>query len=130
MAAAAALTDSRTASDPDIRNPYTERVFRIPAPIAAEHAAGRGPYVGSGGHKLTTVADWNLRLLRGDRLYPNSGIVTAKTSQGNSSDEALQVRLDRRFAHGFQLAASYTWSKFIDSTSEGVAIKTSSSPTA
>jgi hypothetical protein len=28
--------------------------------------------------------------------------------------------LDRRFTHGFQLAASYTWSKFIDSTSEGV----------
>jgi hypothetical protein len=47
--------------------------------------------------------------------------VIAKTSQGNSSYHALQARLDRRFGHGFQLAASYTWSKFIDSTSEGLA---------
>src|SRR5262249_60669190 len=39
---------------------------------------------------------------------------------GNSSYHALQARADRRFARGFQLTASYTWSKMIDSTSEGV----------
>jgi hypothetical protein len=32
----------------------------------------------------------------------------------------LQTRLDRRFAHGFQLAAAYTWSKIIDSISDGI----------
>jgi hypothetical protein len=32
----------------------------------------------------------------------------------------LQARVERRFARGFQVAASYTWSKFMDSTSEGV----------
>ena len=118
-AAAPALTDSRTAIDPDIRNPYTERWsfgFQRQLPQSTVLDVS---YVGSESHKLTTVADWNPRLLNGVRLYPNSGTVIAKTSQGNSSYEALQTRLDRRFAHGFQLAASYTWSKFIDSTSEG-----------
>jgi hypothetical protein len=37
---------------------------------------------------------------------------------GNSSYHALQARVDRRFGHGFQVAASYTWSKAIDSTSD------------
>jgi hypothetical protein len=55
------------------------------------------------------------------RLYPNYGPVVVKTSEGNSSYHALQTRLDRRFARGFQMSASYTWSKFIDSTSDGVA---------
>jgi hypothetical protein len=118
--AAPALTDSRTAIDPDIRNPYTERWsfgFQRQLPQSTVLDVS---YVGSESHKLTTVADWNPRLLSGDRQYPNSGIVIAKTSQGNSSYEALQARLDRRFAHGFAVAAAYTWSKFIDSTSEGV----------
>src|SRR5262249_1060800 len=42
------------------------------------------------------------------------------TSQGNSAYHALQGRLDRRFARRFQLTAAYTWSKFIDSTSDGI----------
>jgi hypothetical protein len=42
-------------------------------------------------------------------------------NEGNSSYHALQTRLDRRFGHGFQLAASYTWSKDIDSASDFVA---------
>ena len=75
-------------------------------------------YVGSESHRLTTRADWNPRLLTGVRLYPDFGQVTVRTSEGNSSYHAFQTRLDRRFSHGLQLAASYTWSKFIDSTSD------------
>lgn len=70
------------------------------------------------GHKLLTKAEWN-PLLNGQRLYPDLGGRDVRTSQGNSAYHALQARVDRRFARGFQLAASYTWSKFIDSTSEG-----------
>jgi hypothetical protein len=33
----------------------------------------------------------------------------------------MQWRLDRRFARGFQINASYTWSRNLDSTSEGEA---------
>ena len=32
----------------------------------------------------------------------------------------MQWRVDRRFARGFQVTASYTWSRNMDSTSEGV----------
>jgi hypothetical protein len=52
------------------------------------------------------------------RLYPNYGQVLVFDNEGNSSYHALQARVDRRFSHGFQLAASYTWSKDIDSTSD------------
>jgi Carboxypeptidase regulatory-like domain len=121
VAAAPRLSDNRTVIDPDLQNPYTERWsfgFQRQLPQSTVLDVS---YVGSESHKLTTVADWNPRLLNGVRLYPNNGPVIARTSQGNSSYHALQARLDRRFAHGFQLAASYTWSKFIDSTSEGIA---------
>jgi hypothetical protein len=77
-------------------------------------------YIGSESHKLTSRADFNPLLPSGQRLHPDFGARLVRTSQGNSSYHALQARADRRFARGFQLTASYTWSKMIDSTSEGV----------
>src|SRR5215469_2795968 len=77
-------------------------------------------YVGAESHKLTTRADMNPRQPSGLFLHPEFGPRTVRTSQGNSAYHSLQARLDRRFAHGFQLAASYTWSKSLDSTSEGI----------
>ena len=56
----------------------------------------------------------------GQRLHPDFGPRHIRTSQGNSSYHAMQWRVDRRFARGFQVTASYTWSRNIDSTSEGV----------
>lgn len=38
---------------------------------------------------------------------------------GKSSYNSLQVKLDRRFAHGLQMLISYTWSKSIDTGSSG-----------
>jgi hypothetical protein len=119
-AAARQLTDNRSVVDSELRNPYTERWSfglqrQLPQSMVLDIA-----YVGSESHRLTTMADWNPRLLNNVRLYPNSGIVTARTSQGNSSYHALQAHLDGRFARGVRLAASYTWSKFIDSTSDGI----------
>jgi hypothetical protein len=119
VARAAGLRDSRTAIDKDLRNPYTERWSfgfqrQLPQEVLLDVS-----YVGSESHRLTTKADVNPRLLNGDWLYPNFGPTDIRTSEGNSSYHAFQVRLDRRFARGFQLSASYTWSKFLDSTSEG-----------
>ena len=128
MAATPKLTDNRSVIDSDLRNPYTERWsfgFQRQLPQSSILDVS---YIGSESHKLTTIAEWNPRLLNGVRLYPNSGAVAAKTSQGNSSYHALQARLDRRFSHGFQLAASYTWSKFIDSTSDGVGAMNTQQP--
>jgi Carboxypeptidase regulatory-like domain/TonB dependent receptor-like, beta-barrel len=119
-AAAPNVTDSRTVIDPNLRNPYTDRWsfgFQRQLPQSAVLDAS---YVGSESHELSTVADWNPRLIGGVRLYTPAGPVIAKTSQGNSSYHALQASLNRRFTRGFQLLAAYTLSKLIDSTSEGV----------
>jgi hypothetical protein len=79
-----------------------------------------GSYVGTVGHKLTTWSDVNPRQLSGDRIHAGFGIRHIRTSEGNSSYHAMQWRVERRFAHGFLANASYTWSKYLDSTSEGI----------
>ena len=104
----------------NLRSPYTERWSfgferQLPDNILLDVS-----YIGSESHKLTTRADLNPRLLSGDRLHPDLGQRFVRTSQGNSNYHAMQWRVDRRFARRFQLAASYTWSRNIDSTSEGV----------
>jgi outer membrane receptor protein involved in Fe transport len=120
MAAAPQLTDSRSAIDPTLLAPYTGRWSfgfqrEMPDNILLDVS-----YIGSESHRLTTKADWNPRLPTGARLYPNYGPAQVLTSQGNSSYHAFQTRLDRRFSHGFQVSASYTWSKNIDSSSDAV----------
>jgi hypothetical protein len=121
IATAPSLMDSQVALDGNLRNPYTERwSFGFQRQLAGGMLLDVS-YVGSESHRLTTRADWNPRLPTGTlRLYPDYGPVIVKTSEGNSSYHSLQTHLDRRFARGFQLSASYTWSKMIDSTSDGV----------
>ncbi len=103
----------------DFRNPYTERwSFGFQRQLRS-HVLLDVSYVGSGSHKLTTRADLNPGL-DGARLHPEFGGRTVRTSQGNSSYHSMQGLLNRRFAHGFQLSSSYTWSKSLDSTSEGI----------
>jgi outer membrane receptor protein involved in Fe transport len=119
-AGAPSLLDSQIAIDPNLRSPYTERWSsgferQLPHRVLLDVS-----YVGSVSHKLTTKSDFNPRLLSGQRLYPSFGPRSVRTSEGNSSYQSLQARLDRQFAAGFQLTASYTWSKYLDSTSEGV----------
>jgi hypothetical protein len=117
---APSVLDSEITIDHNLRNPYTERWSfgfqrQLPQLILLDVS-----YIGSESHKLTTKADFNPRLLSGQLLYPALGPRSVRTSEGNSTYQALQARLDRRFAGGFQLTASYTWSKYLDSTSEGV----------
>ena len=115
------LTSQIVALDGNLRNPYTERWsfgFQRHLPGSALLDVS---YVGSESHDLTTRSDWNPRLPTGTlRLYPDYGQVIVKTSEGNSSYHALQARLERKFSHGVQFLAAYTWSKMIDSTSDGV----------
>lgn len=114
------LTDAQNPLDGNLRNPYTERwSFGLERQLAQSIVLDVS-YIGSQSHRLTTTADWNPRLLTQVRLYPSYGPVTVRTSEGNSSYHAFQTRLDRRFGHGLQLAGAYTWSKFIDSTSDPI----------
>jgi outer membrane receptor protein involved in Fe transport len=108
------------ALEKDFRNAYTERwSFGFQRQLSSK-AVLDVSYVGSESHKLATWADVNPRQLDGQRLHPDFGQRLIRTSQGNSIYHAMQWRVDRRFARGFQVTASYTWSKNLDSTSEGV----------
>jgi hypothetical protein len=46
------------------------------------------------------------------------GSINAQTSDGNSSYNALNIDLKKRFSHHFQFLASYTWSHSIDDSSD------------
>jgi hypothetical protein len=118
---AASLTDPQYGTlEKNFRNPYTEHYsFGLQRAIGATTLLDVA-YVGAQSHKLTTRADLNPLFLTGARLYPNFGDRTVRTSQGNSSYNALQIKLDRRLSRGFQMSGAYTWSKNIDSTSEGI----------
>jgi hypothetical protein len=57
--------------------------------------------------------------------YPQLGSVTIYESRARSNYNGLQMRLERRFAHGFSGLASYTWQRTLtdlDSSSVGVAL--------
>jgi hypothetical protein len=108
----------------DFRSPYTERwSFGFQRQLSNRIVID-GSYVGSQSHKLTTWDEANPLVnpldSSGRRLYPEVGRRAIRTSQGNSSYHAMQWRVDRRFGRGFQVTGSYTWSRNIDSTSEGV----------
>jgi outer membrane receptor protein involved in Fe transport len=104
----------------NFRNPYTERwSFGFQRQLRGQ-ALLDVSYIGAESHKLTTRADLNPLQPSGLRLHPDFGGRTVRTSEGNSAYHSLQARLDRRFSHGFQFATSYTWSKSLDSTSEGI----------
>jgi len=104
--------------DKNLRSPYTERWSfgwqrELPSKILLDLS-----YVGSASHKLFTEEDVNPQQLNGVRLHPNFGIRQIRSNAGNSAYHALQLRVDRRFAQGFEISGSYTWSKSMDSTSE------------
>ena len=116
------LLDSQSGVlEKDFRNPYTERWSLGFQRQLSNKMVLDGSYVGSESHRLATKSDVNPRQLDNTRLHSDFGLRQVRTSQGNSSYHAMQWRLDRRFAQGFQVNASYTWSRNLDSTSEGIA---------
>ncbi len=113
------LENQTSSNDSNLRSPYTERwSFGFQRQLPGKTLLDTS-YVGTVGHKLTTRTDFNPQQLNGLRLYPGLGQRWLRTSQGNSAYHALQSRVERRFSRSFQVTGSYTWSRFLDSTSEG-----------
>ena len=52
------------------------------------------------------------------RVYPGSANILSAESVGNSNYNGLNLALERRFAHGYELFATYTWSHAIDDAPE------------
>ena len=113
--------DSQTSVfNPRIRNPYTQRWSlglqrQLPLDLVVDLA-----YVGSAGRKLFVTEDLNpvVNPTTGARLYPNLGIRRYRSSGANSNYHSMRLRVDRRFAQGFQVNTAYTWSKLTDQISE------------
>jgi hypothetical protein len=86
----------------------------------------RASYVGSKGTHLNYNTDINAPLPSSTatadnedarRPYQQFVQFTQDVSGANSSFNALQLSLDKRFSHGFTVSANYTWSKSIDPVS-------------
>ncbi len=76
-------------------------------------------YVGTSGFELPLTYDVNSPYPGGTsvasrRPYPAFGSINLTTPMGNSNYNALEARIERRFANGFSMLASYTYSKSID----------------
>jgi hypothetical protein len=76
-------------------------------------------YVGTSGFELPLTYNVNNPYPGGTsvaarRPYQGFGSINLTTPMGNSNYNALETRIQRRFANGFSLLGSYTYSKSID----------------
>ncbi|HXF42443.1 MAG TPA: TonB-dependent receptor [Pyrinomonadaceae bacterium] len=94
-------------------NPFIANVFRPSGPNYFLAAAL------SGGSVTKAVLDSQLGgSLRTPGVISPFGSVNAQISDGNSSYNAMNVELKRRFANNFAFFATYTWSHAIDDSSD------------
>ena len=72
-------------------------------------------YVGSHGSHLRLGIDLNPVVpSKGNRYFPEYTDIFENTQTANSSYNALQLALEKRFTHGLTVQANYTWSRSID----------------
>jgi hypothetical protein len=108
---------------PDNRTPYAQHYnFTVQRQLTRNLVAEVG-YVGSLGRKLAAYLELNpavpgpgatLANTQQRRLYRDFNLIRPTFSRFNSNYNALQAKLERRFAAGLGFQASYTWSKAID----------------
>lgn len=122
---------NRTIVGSDFRSPIAEQfAFEIQRELGPS-AVFRVGYVGTKGTALFQTIDGNPRVQCSPiptnaagtptgcpRMDPAAGIVRLRANAASSIYHSLQLSFDRRFAHGFAVGAHYTWSSFIDNTSE------------
>jgi hypothetical protein len=102
--------------------------------LAVEHSFGATllsiGYLGNKGTQLYSFSSPNLAPpgpgpINPRRPYTNFGGIAFQTDGTDSSYEALQAKVERRFANGLSYTASYAWGKCID-TSDGTYIESQS----
>jgi hypothetical protein len=73
-------------------------------------------YVGSKGSRLQVLRDFNQPTpgpgdVQERRPYPQYGNFASITNAGSSTFNSIQVKLNKRFSHGFWLLSAFTWGK-------------------
>jgi hypothetical protein len=110
----------------DLVPDYTQSWNLIVERQLADNLKFRVGYVGSKGTHLAMSQDHNAAVYgpgatsanrNSRRPFKNIGALNLGASYANSNYNSLQVTLDKRFAHGFNLLANYTFSKSIDNAS-------------
>lgn len=114
--------------DPRDRTPYIQQWnFGVERALSASTVAELA-YVGSKGTHLAERVNINQAYLPDPanitpiatrRPFPGYGDILSSNYQENSSYNALQARLERRFARGLTFLAGYTYGHSIDTASRG-----------
>jgi hypothetical protein len=88
-------------------------------------------YVGSESYHQAVIVDQNPGVndvrVKYDNLDPTTGNPTrnslgqilADLSAGTAPYQSLQIGVDKRMSHGFQIQSNFTWSKVLDTASNG-----------
>lgn len=126
---------TRTVLGGDFRSPDAEQFsLEVERQIKSNNLIKVG-YVGTKGTGLFQTLDGNPRTLCSPvpisvdatgkvtvlgcpRVDPTRGVIRLRANAGSSTYHSLQVSYDRRFSNGFTAGAHYTWSSFIDSSSD------------
>ena len=113
---------TRTTVSPDLRSPVAEQfALQFERQISANWALRTG-YVGTKGTALFEQIDGNPAVpgSRGmRRVDPTRGLVIQRCNCGSSIFHSLQTSIEKRLSKSFTMASHYTWSSFIDSSSDG-----------
>ena len=114
---------SRTIVSPDFRSPFAEQfALQLQRQLGANWALTMG-YIGTKGTALFETIDGNPALpgSRGlRRVDPARGVITERCNCSSSIFHSLQTSLEKRLSRSFEMAAHYTWSSFIDGSSDGL----------
>jgi len=120
------LTPSARQMDVNLVAAYDEQVnFDIQHQLGANWLLDTA-YIGTFGHKLPGLVDvstFDGRSISGSgysssRVNPNLGSDNARANWFNSNYSALQLALSKRYSHGYQFNANYTYSHALDSQSD------------
>lgn len=118
------LLFSKTIASPDFRSPIAEQVaLQLERQLSANLALTVG-YVGTKGTGLFELVDANPAVpgTGGQRrVDPTHNAISLRCNCGSSTYHSLQTSVEKRLSKRMAMAAHYTWSSFIDSSSEGQA---------
>ncbi len=112
-------TPSPTTGGSDYASTYTQSWNFTVQREFSSNIALEAAYVGNKGTHLQTSSEYNIPFpgpgnIQGRRPYPQWGVLDYKIWGGSSTYHSLQVKLEKRFANGFSVLGSYSWSKCMD----------------
>ncbi len=119
-------------TDPSIQTPYTTNYSLSFQYSLSDNSVFSVAYVGNESRHLSSYFNENLAVgLFGSgtttqpyRPFPTLGTIGHTTFSGYSSYNSLQTKVDKRFSHGLNFLATYTWAHAMDDTASAGGLST------